>query len=265
RAIIAEGRADGISRSTSPSLSRIFSEDARPYSFASSLLRETVYAATPKLRRADLHERLATLLEEAHAPDEPVAFHLERASQLRSELRPREAQELALRAAEHLERAGERALRRDDVAAARALLTRAAALARDGSEIRKRVEASLAGPLTPATRELIPGDVVGSYRVRGIAGRGGMGIVYRADDLAAGRQVALKVIAPQFANDLRFRERFARESRIAARLEHPNVVPVYAAGDHQGQLFIAMRFVDGTDLQTLLRHGALEPKRSAAV
>ena len=264
RDFVAAGRADGAPDVLSPTLSRVFSRVARPYSFTHALLRDSVYQATPKLRRADLHERLATLLEEGEAADELVAFHLERAARLRSELRPRESEQLAARAAEHLERAGERALARHDGAAARALLTRAAALLDDGSTARERIEMSIAATATPGAA-LVPGDILGGYRVRAVAGRGGMAVVYRADDLALGRQVALKVIAPQLAGDPSFRERFARETRIAAGLEHPNVVPVYAAGEENGQLFIAMRYVDGTDLQGLLRDSTLTPERAVAI
>ena len=266
RDFVVGGRADGAPDVTSPTLSRVFSTIGRPYSFTHALLRDSVYQATPKLRRAELHERLATLLEQQRAADELTAFHLERAARLRAELRPEESRQLATRAAGHLERAGERALARHDGAAARALLTRAATLLDDGSSARERIEASLAAaPPAQGVAELVPGDIVGGYRVRAVAGRGGMGVVYRADDLALGRQVALKVIAPQLAGDPRFRERFARETRIAAGLEHPHVVPVYGAGEEAGQLFIAMRFVDGTDLQGLLREGALAPERAVGI
>ena len=250
----------------SPTLSHVFSSVARPYSFTHALLRDSVYEATPKLRRADLHERLGGILEQSGASDELVAFHLERAARLRSELRPQESEELAARAAGHLERAGERALARRDGDAARALLTRAAALLDDGTAAREGIEASLAVAGRAADEvELVPGDVMGDCRVRAIAGRGGMGVVYRAEDLALGREVALKVIAPQLAGDSRFRQRFVRESRIAAGLEHPNVVLVYGAGEESGRLFIAMRYVDGTDLQQLLQRGALDPHRAVAL
>jgi len=93
------------------------------------------------------------------------------------------------------------------------------------------------------------GSRVGRYRVDAVIARGGMGIVYRATDPALERSVALKVIAPELARDEEFRARFVRESRLAAALDHPNVIPVYEAGDEDGALFIAMRFVEGRDLR----------------
>ena len=90
-----------------------------------------------------------------------------------------------------------------------------------------------------------------------------MGVVYLATDLRLERKVALKLVAPELAADPRFRERFLRESRLAASLDHSHVVPVYAAGETDGQLWIAMRYVQGTDLKTLLeREGPLEPARA---
>ncbi|HEX8854694.1 MAG TPA: serine/threonine-protein kinase [Thermoleophilaceae bacterium] len=104
------------------------------------------------------------------------------------------------------------------------------------------------------------GMKVGRYRIEAEAGRGGMGVVYRARDPQLDRVVALKVIAPELASDSTFRARFARESQVTAGLDHPNVIPVYDAGEDDGRLFIAMRFVEGTDLQRVLRErGALEP------
>ena len=92
-----------------------------------------------------------------------------------------------------------------------------------------------------------------------------MGVVYRAYDPRLKRSVALKLVAPEFAVDPRFRERFLAESELAASLEHPNVVPIHDAGETEGQLALAMRYVEGTDLKTLLaREGALEPKRAMA-
>ena len=90
-----------------------------------------------------------------------------------------------------------------------------------------------------------------------------MGVVYRAHDLALDRKVALKLLAPELAEDVRFRERFLRESRLAASLDHPAIVPIYDAGEVAGQLYIAMRLVDGTDLKRLLaEEGKLEPERA---
>jgi serine/threonine protein kinase len=93
-----------------------------------------------------------------------------------------------------------------------------------------------------------------------------MGIVYRATDLALDRPVALKVIAPMQARDPVFRTRFERECRLAASLEHPNLVTVYHAGEEEGRLYVTMRFIDGTDLRALLRaQGALDAGRAVAV
>ena len=79
-----------------------------------------------------------------------------------------------------------------------------------------------------------------------------MGIVYRATQLALGRPVALKLVATQYAADEEFRERFKREWETAASIDHPNVIPIYEAGEAEGQLFIAMRYVDGVDLANLI-------------
>ena len=114
--------------------------------------------------------------------------------------------------------------------------------------------------------ELAPGTTFAGYRIEGPLGQGGMGVVYRATQIALDRIVALKVIAPQLAQDENFRERFQRESRTAASIEHPHVVPVHEAGEHEGVLFISMRFIEGTDLRALLReHGALEPERAVRI
>jgi predicted Ser/Thr protein kinase len=104
----------------------------------------------------------------------------------------------------------------------------------------------------------------GSYDIQREVGRGGMGVVYLATDRRLGRRVALKVIVPELAADPQFRERFEREARVAATLEHPHVVPVYEAGEQDGSLFIAMRFIDGRDLATHVREdGPLAPQRLA--
>ena len=108
--------------------------------------------------------------------------------------------------------------------------------------------------------ELEPGDEFAGCRIEAVAGRGGMGVVYRATELSLGRPVALKLLADDRAGDPDFRERFQRESRMAAAIDHPNVIPVYAAGDEDGCLYLVMRYVGGTDLQALLRgHGVADP------
>ena len=113
---------------------------------------------------------------------------------------------------------------------------------------------------------LAPGSTVAGYRIEALIGRGGMGAVYRADEQGLGRKVALKVIAPELAQDERFRERFLRESRIAASLDHPHVIPIYQAGEENGVLYLAMRYVEGTDLAKLLaEEGALEPRRTVEI
>ena len=109
------------------------------------------------------------------------------------------------------------------------------------------------------------GSELAGYRIEALLGRGGMGVVYRAHDLALDRPVALKILAPELAADVGFRERFLRESRVAASIEHPNVVPVHDAGEVAGELFIAMRYVEGSDLKRLLAQGPLPKERAIAL
>jgi serine/threonine-protein kinase len=97
------------------------------------------------------------------------------------------------------------------------------------------------------------GSVVAGYRIDSRIGRGGMGVVYRAEHQTLRRQAALKIIAPELAENPDFRERFLREARIAAGLTHPNIVTVYDAGDIDGMLYIAMQFVPGQDLAQILQ------------
>jgi hypothetical protein len=114
--------------------------------------------------------------------------------------------------------------------------------------------------------DLLPGAEIAGCRIEAVAGRGGMGIVYRATQLSLGRPVAVKLIAPDRAGDPGFRERFERESRVAAAIDHPNVIPVYAAGEEGGHLYLVMRYVKGTDLQGLLaRDRTLPSDRVAAI
>ena len=85
-----------------------------------------------------------------------------------------------------------------------------------------------------------------------------MGVVYKATDLSLDRPVALKLVAPELAEDERFRERFLNEPRLAASLDHPNALPIHEAGEDDGQLYLPMRYVEGSDL----RHRA--PNRGQA-
>src|SRR5262245_27681025 len=96
------------------------------------------------------------------------------------------------------------------------------------------------------------GTELAGYRIEGLVGRGGMGVVYRAMQKRLERQVALKVLAPELAHDTGFRERFERESHLAASIDHPNIIPIYEAGEAEGVLFIAMRYVEGIDLKARL-------------
>jgi hypothetical protein len=114
--------------------------------------------------------------------------------------------------------------------------------------------------------ELSDGDEFAGYRIERRLGRGGMGILYLAVEPGLDRRVALKLIAPEAAAEEVFAKRFAEESRIAASIEHPNVVPIYAAGEEGGVPFIAMRYVAGSDLsQRLAREGRLAPERAVAL
>jgi serine/threonine protein kinase len=109
--------------------------------------------------------------------------------------------------------------------------------------------------------ELSDGDEFAGYRIEQRLGRGGMGILYLALEPGLERRVALKLIAPEAAADDVFARRFAEESRIAAAIEHPNVVPIYAAGEEDGVPWIAMRYVAGSDLgRRLAREGRLDPQ-----
>ncbi len=135
--------------------------------------------------------------------------------------------------------------------------------------------APASGPAAPAvpdaaweepTPELPLGSVFAGCRVEEVIGHGDMGVVYRAEELALQRPVALKLILPEYSREERFRERFRRESRIAAAIDHPNVIPIFDAGEEDGVLFIMMRLVEGTDLRALIAaEGRIEPLRAARI
>src|SRR5215216_247137 len=100
--------------------------------------------------------------------------------------------------------------------------------------------------------DLQPGTTFADHVIRGVCGRGGMGVVYRATHIPLEREVALKVIAPEFSADHESRRRFRREFRATASIQHPNVIPVYHPGEQHGLLYVTMRYVAGTDLARLL-------------
>jgi serine/threonine protein kinase len=120
--------------------------------------------------------------------------------------------------------------------------------------------------MTSVTRSEPEGPRFGPYILTAVLGRGGMGVVYRAYDTVKARTVALKVLTPELAADPVYRERFRRESRRAARLSEPHIIPIHDYGQIEGRLFIDMRLVQGTDLSTMLeRDGPLPPNGAAWV
>jgi hypothetical protein len=112
---------------------------------------------------------------------------------------------------------------------------------------------------------LEPGSELGGYRIERQLGRGGMGVVYEATQIALARKVALKVLPPELGEDTDFRERFRREGMAQASVDHPHIITVYEAGDADGRLFIAMRLVDGPTLKDLIRSGELTRARALAL
>src|SRR6266550_1984034 len=127
-------------------------------------------------------------------------------------------------------------------------------------------EGAMSEELSPLPGRLAPGSQLAGYRIEEEIGRGGMAVVYRAHDDHLDRRVALKVLAPDLARDEVFRARFIQESRIAAAAEHPNIIPVFSAGEAGGVLYIAMRYVPDGDVRTLVdRVGPLPPARACAL
>ncbi len=111
---------------------------------------------------------------------------------------------------------------------------------------------------------LAPGSTFAGYEIESVVGAGGTGILYRARQVRLDRPVALKLVEPSVARDPVIRERLRREARMVAALDHPNVVPLYAAGEEDGTVYIATRWVEGTELGTLIHgDGPLEPGRAA--
>ncbi|MGD9620652.1 MAG: protein kinase [Mycolicibacterium sp.] len=109
------------------------------------------------------------------------------------------------------------------------------------------------------------GSVVGGYRLERVLGAGGMGAVYLAQSPNLPRREAVKVLSPELSEDPAFRERLVREAEIASMLDHPNIVSIHGRGESDGQLWIAMQFVDGTDAETALRAGTMTPLRAVHI
>ncbi|HXF00526.1 MAG TPA: serine/threonine-protein kinase [Solirubrobacterales bacterium] len=127
-------------------------------------------------------------------------------------------------------------------------------------------DATATGPDGEGGEFLEPGTTFAGHRIEEVIGSGGMGIVYRVRHLALDRERALKVVAPKLSAEERFRERFKREARLAAQVEHPNLIAIHHAGEEGGQLYLAMRLVDGVDLRSLVDgSGPLDPARAVRV
>ena len=111
--------------------------------------------------------------------------------------------------------------------------------------------------------QITSGTLVSGYRIDRLIGSGATGAVYLARDETLDRPVAVKILAPDIARDQRFRERFLRESRAAAGIEHASIIPIYAAGEAEGLFFLAMRYVEGGDLGQLIeQRGRLEGEQA---
>lgn len=108
----------------------------------------------------------------------------------------------------------------------------------------------------------LTGRRLGHYRIDGVIGRGGMSVMYRATDMRLGRKVALKVIGDQLAADPEFRERFVDEARNTSAIDHAHVVPLYDFDEVDGRLYIAMRYVEGSDLASLIKDGPISSQRT---
>ena len=127
-------------------------------------------------------------------------------------------------------------------------------------------------PLASAARRVLQlhavgdariGTTVADYRIESFLGRGGQGMVYLAEHVHLGRKAALKLLPTDVAVDQEFRERFLREARLAASIDHPNILPVYDAGEENGELFLAQKLVRGMDLGAYLdREGHLSAERT---
>lgn len=112
---------------------------------------------------------------------------------------------------------------------------------------------------------MVDGESFGRYRLVELLGRGLKGEVWRANDTATNRAVALKLLPAHLAEDETFQKRFRREARAAAQLNEPHIVPIHNYGELEGRLYVDMRFIEGRDLQTVLQHGPLHPARAVFI
>src|SRR3954451_1921969 len=118
---------------------------------------------------------------------------------------------------------------------------------------------------TDRLTRLDPGALFAGYRIEGMLDRGGMGVVYKAADVDLDRTVALKIIAPEHTQNPDAVTRFKAEARLAASIEHPNIVPIHRGGEFNGVLYLAMRFVPGTNLRAVVDRGQLDLPRIARI
>jgi serine/threonine protein kinase len=110
------------------------------------------------------------------------------------------------------------------------------------------------------------GTEIAGFRIESVLGQGGMGTVYVAEQSSPTRKVVLKLLRAELSTDEGFRRRFVHESEAAASTEHPNIVPIYAAGEAGGVLYIAMRYVEGENLRALIdRNGPTPPERATEI
>ena len=124
----------------------------------------------------------------------------------------------------------------------------------------------MSGDIRPAFGDFPVGTRIANYQIEQLIGRGGMAVVYRATDVRLDRMVALKILSPELARNDAFRQRFIRESRAGAAVDHPHVIPVFEAGDADGVLFIAMRYVAGHDVRALIeRDGNLSAAQTVEI
>ncbi|ORA80064.1 serine/threonine protein kinase, partial [Mycobacterium intermedium] len=109
-------------------------------------------------------------------------------------------------------------------------------------------------------------EMFGRYRLISVIGQGAMGTVYRARDTEIGRDVAIKVLTPQLANEPGYEQRFRREAYTAARLTEPHIIPIYDTGEIDGRLYLVMPIIEGTDVDALLRReGPVPPERAVGI